>query len=341
MPCGWWPPRGRRMLVLAFLLVSLMVVVAISGCSIKAGVDTKVNPDGSGIVSVRFAADKALQDAVGSQISGLGIKGGLLDGIIGQFTGTWKVSSGTNSDGTKWVAATHGFKDPAEYNQLITSNSVLSSIFSTKGFALAQSKSWFRTRTTFRSAADVGKAVEGAGKSTGLQIPANLLANLLQFQAENRLTLPGTIKANNADKVDGDTLTWKLKPSGATTMEAESVIYDWGALLIAILAGAVVVAAVVVVVTLLILRRRRKRSAPEDLTGRATAVAENGAPPQAAVPTEQGPVTVDVIATEPPEEIPILPPAEVPSLPPAEPPALTPAEQPALGEGPDESGSKG
>jgi hypothetical protein len=329
------------MLVLALLLVSLVVAVAISGCSIQAGIDSKVNPDGSGTVSVRFAADKALQDAVGSQISGLGIKGGLFDGIIGQFTGTWKVSSGTTSDGTKWVGATHPFKDPAEYNKLITSNSVLSSIFSTKGFALTQSKSWFRSRTTFHSTADVGKAVEGVGKSTGLQTPVNLLANLLQFQGENRLTLPGTIKTNNADKVDGGTLIWKLKPSGATTMAAESVVYDWGAILIAILAGAVLVAALVVVVTLLILRRQKKRAAAQDPTGQATAVAANGVPPQAVVPTEDGPVTVDVIATEPEEETPILPPAEVPSLPPAEPPALTSAEPPTEVRGPNEPRLKG
>jgi hypothetical protein len=45
-------------------MVVAALLVTLSGCSLQVGLDTTVQADGSGMIGVKLAADKALQDAL-------------------------------------------------------------------------------------------------------------------------------------------------------------------------------------------------------------------------------------------------------------------------------------
>ena len=117
---------------LVFVLTGL---VFLAGCSVNMGLDTKVETDGSGTVSLRLAADQELQDALSKAGGGLGSIGSLLDilgglgslpdnipgsvdelfdTILGEIPGDWQVERGTDDDGTRWLAMTIPFASPDE-----------------------------------------------------------------------------------------------------------------------------------------------------------------------------------------------------------------------------------
>ena len=94
------------------LVLVLTGLVFLAGCTVNVGLNTKVETDGSGTVSVRLAADQDLQDAlasaggglggIGSFLDILGGLGGVTDGIpgsvdevyetiLGQIPGDWEV----------------------------------------------------------------------------------------------------------------------------------------------------------------------------------------------------------------------------------------------------------
>jgi hypothetical protein len=58
--------RGRTSFAIpvALLILALTSLVLLTGCTVGVGLDTKVETDGSGTVSVRISADKALDDAL-------------------------------------------------------------------------------------------------------------------------------------------------------------------------------------------------------------------------------------------------------------------------------------
>ena len=64
--------------LLALVLV-LTGLLLLAGCTVNVGLDTQVETDGSGTVSVRLAADQELQDALSGAGGGLGSLGSLLD----------------------------------------------------------------------------------------------------------------------------------------------------------------------------------------------------------------------------------------------------------------------
>ena len=251
----------------------------LTGCNVQAGVDTNVNADGSGTVGIRLAADKELQDVlsavadgVGGQAGGilgiLGDLGGLTGAlptsaddlfnlIVGQIPGDWTAERGTDSSGARWLSLTRSFSSPEELQQIL-SGRFLSAVISTDQFSLTQDRGFFTTKTQFAATADAGSLTSRAQSAAGLA--GSVLGEVLTVQ--NRVTLPGTIKDNNADEVSGNTLVWNVGTSGAKEMHASSTIYNWGAIIGIAVLGVVVVAALTVAV-ILIVRRRRRRPAPE------------------------------------------------------------------------------
>ena len=69
--------RARSLVVALALLVAMAVLL--TGCTVQFGLDTKVEPDGSGTIGVRLAADKELQDQLSSATESLGGLDGLGD----------------------------------------------------------------------------------------------------------------------------------------------------------------------------------------------------------------------------------------------------------------------
>ena len=258
------------LLALVFVLTGL---VFLAGCTVNMGLDTKVETDGSGTVSLRLAADQELQDALSKAGGGLGSIGSLLDilgglgglpdnipgsvdelfdTILGEIPGDWQVERGTDDDGTRWLAMTRPFASPDELEEILAS-SALSSVVNVDSLTLAQDDGVFSTKTRFSATADVSGALSQFG-GAALDLPLDLLSQVLVI--ENRLTLPGTIGENNADEVQGNTLVWNVGTSGAREMHAESVSYNWAAIIGIIVAGGIVIAALVVALVLILLRRR-------------------------------------------------------------------------------------
>ena len=267
-------PRRRednRRIITIIIAVTLLIAlsVSLSGCSLQAGLETVVNDDGSGNIGIRLAADKALQGVLEGAGAGLGDLGSLFGGlmeklpidadalfllILGNISTDWVVDRGSDKDGTQWIKVSRAFTDPDDLKTLLT-DSVLSKFVDADRFLLSQDRGFFRTKTVFSTTADMSQAMEEVQEG-GSGLPRELLERVLSI--DNRVTLPGTVKDNNADETDGNMLVWHLGMSGGREMYAESVDYNWGRI-IGIAAAAFVVLVVLVVVLLLLMRRCRRR----------------------------------------------------------------------------------
>ena len=155
------------------------------------------------------------------------------------------------------MSASRPFDDP-EHLKDILEDGVLSSFVDADKFLLSQEKGFFSTKTVFSTTADASDALAQVQEADS-SLPEELLAEILTI--ENRVTLPGTIKDNNADNVYGHTLVWQVGTSGTREMYAESVMYDWGTI-IWVAAAAFVVLVILLVVVILLIRRGRRRRAP-------------------------------------------------------------------------------
>ncbi|MBN1632341.1 MAG: hypothetical protein JW990_21495, partial [Thermoleophilia bacterium] len=246
-----------------------------------------VEEDGSGSTGVRLALDKELQNALlqaASSLSGLGDLGSLFEGLeglggleilegltpesldvllpllIGTIPTDWSVDQGTDDDGTRWISLSHDFADLAELEEL-TDGRVLSTFFDADRFSLTQDEGFFRTKTTYSTTIDPSGALQEAQESD-LGLPVEMLGEVIKL--ENRVTLPGVIKDNNADHVQGNTLVWEVGISDSRRMQGESVAYDWVHIGLIAFAGLVGL----IILTLLgiwLLRRRRRRRQAEAL----------------------------------------------------------------------------
>ncbi len=345
-------PRPALAIPAALLIVMLAGLMFLTGCNVLAGVDTNVNADGSGTIGIRLAADKELQDALSGAADGLGGEAGAILGIIGdlggltgglptnvddlfnlivgQIPGDWKVDRGTDSSGARWLSLTRSFSSPEELQQIL-SGRFLSTVIATDQFSLTQDKGFFTTKTQFAATADAGSVTSRAQSVAGFA--ESVLGEILTVQ--NRVTLPGTIKDNNADEVRGNTLVWNLGTSGSKEMYANSTIYNAGAIAGTTIAGVVIIAALTVALVL-ILRRRRRKPTPEQPGAVQPAPSS---PPQIAeaVGVEEAEQTAEAAPESAAE-------AETPAAPVVDEAAETPAavtaaviEEPAVAPAPTES----
>lgn len=338
-------PVATMAAALALLLVTSLVL---TGCSLRVETDTKVNDDGSGTVAVRLAADKELQqtisEALGSVAGPDTVLGGLADilgalgGIVGRIGGVfglptsvdevfdsilgrvapgWQMDRGTDDAEWRYVDLRRSFADPQEYVRIVNEG-VLSNIVRVDEVSLSQERGIFRTKTIYSTTASASEALTGL-RGRALGITEQMLGDALVI--ENRLTLPGTIKKHNADRVEGDTLVWRVGLSGSKQMHAESATYNW-APIIGVVVGALVVIAVITVALILILRRRRHRRPNPPVQPSAV----HAAPAPIAPPTSAAATTVPRAA----------PPA-------SQPPAASNASAAAAAQppaGPDETGAE-
>lgn len=264
--------HGNRT-VLALVAAVLLAALALSlaGCTLEIGLDTKVNPDGSGTIGLRLAADKELQDALAiAATAGLGDLGSLLGGIrdkipadagalfmmiLGRIPAEWSVDRGTDEDGTVWLRVDRSFASLEELEQ-VAREGMLSSFIDPAQYALFQREDFFVTKTAFSTMGSLSELAAAASEE-GQSLPLELLERVLRV--ENRVTLPGTIGDNNADRIDGNTLVWEVVSSSKREMYAGSVMYRWGRILGIAVAAFVAFVVLVTVVTLLVLLRRRRR----------------------------------------------------------------------------------
>ncbi len=279
-PAGQGHARaGKAVIAACAVLLSAVLSLSLAGCTLEMGLDTKVNPDGSGTIGVRLSADKELQDALAmAAATGLGDLGGLLEGfredipsdvgmlflmVLGNVPSDWAVDRGTDDDGAAWLSATRSFESLEELERLAREGP-LSSFVDPAQYALFQDEGFFATKTAFSTIGSLSELV-AASSEGGQSIPLELLERVLRV--ENRVTLPGTIRDNNADEIGGNTLTWEVVASSTREMYGGSVIYRWGRIIGIAVAAFVVLALLVTLLTLVLLRRRRRTDeawAPSD-----------------------------------------------------------------------------
>lgn len=251
--------RRRRRVPPLLILALAAMIVALAGCKIQLALNTKVAVDGSGTIGVRLAADKEIQNLMAQQS---GQQGDLFGEFKKQIPKDWQTDSGTDADGTTWVSASKKVKNTAELTTLLTRQAQggLGGALVGDTFSVKQSRSLFTVTTRFDATWDAGKAFADAQKSLPDSVSPDMLSSV--FQVENRLTLPGSIKNNNATEVEGNTLIWRPSLQGVTALHAESVAVRWGVAGAFIAAGAFLIV-VVVVVAVLLLTRGRRRVPPE------------------------------------------------------------------------------
>lgn len=175
--------------------------------------------------------------------------------ILGQIPGEWQVERGTDDSGTRWVSLSRSFSNLDELEQIM-SEGVITSLVPMKDFNIQQDSGFFGTKTVFSTSLNPEDAMSKADAGSS-SLPADLLETVLVIQ--NRLTLPGDIKDNNADQIEGNTLVWNIGLSGETEMYAESVVRNWGAV-IGVTIGAVVALGLIVLLIVLLIRRRRQKA---------------------------------------------------------------------------------
>ena len=118
-----------------------------------------------------------------------------------------------------------------------------------------EDEGFFATKTAFSTIGSLSELV-AASSEVGQSIPLELLERVLRV--ENRVTLPGTVRDNNADEIDGNTLIWEVVASSTREMYAGSVVYRWGRIIGIAVAASVALALLITLLTLVLLRRRRR-----------------------------------------------------------------------------------
>lgn len=248
--------RGRRTLwlPLAAMAVALLLPL-LAGCKIQMNLDTTIGSDGSGTVGVHLSADKEIQDLMASQGGG----GDLFSEFAAGVPEGWDSDSGTDPDGTRWVKASRTFDDPSEIMSFLQQGDTSpAESLGAQEFSLTQEKGRLSVKTVFSAKWDMSTVLAATGEQAPEGIDPAALSSI--FEIQNRLTLPGSIKENNADEVDGNTLIWRPSLSGATEMNAISVAYRWP--VIGGIVAAVLVLLALIVGIVLILRRGRHGTVP-------------------------------------------------------------------------------
>jgi hypothetical protein len=272
----WSAARVRGQLVVAVALTLLGALTLLAGCKIDMALDTIVEPDGSGSVGVRLAADKEIQDLIAQQGGG---EGDLFADFESGVPEGWESNSGTDPDGTRWVTASRAFSDLSEIQTFLEEGGDQGPAESVgaREFSLTQESGFLSVKTVFSASWNMQDALAGTGENTPPGVTPDALASI--FVVQNRLTLPGSIKDNNADEVQGNTLIWRPSLSDTTKMNATSVAYKWP-VIAGIAAVIVLLVGAVVAVVVLVVRRR----GPAEAQGGGTGDGPDGGaeqPPQA------------------------------------------------------------
>ncbi len=248
-----------------YIPLLMILGVALSACTIRFDVDLRINEDESGTFALFVGFDEEFQQLI-EQGGGEGFE--LTEGIEDVPEG-WTVEN-VVEEGFEGVRIQTPFNDLEDLESKLgdlgdTADSGVGTDF-LSDFALTHEGDEFRFEVDV-SGLDEGLS-DAVGDTGGDDLlsgidPTQLFEDL--FEIRFRLTLPGTIGDNNADSVDGNTLTWNVDPTdeGTTYLAVSSTGGGSSALLVG---GIVAAAAVVAGVGFVAVRRRRDEAAVEAVT---------------------------------------------------------------------------
>jgi hypothetical protein len=211
-------PRPRPVALLALLAVLL------AGCRLGVGAEVEVERDGSGTAAIVFDLDPELRD----ELDELGVDPTAeLSAAASQVAG-WDVTRTVDEDGSLQVTLTRETADPEALTEAFGE---LTAGLSDDDPALL---------------VDLDLAVDDEGAATlsgsaqlrppvGPGVVLDDPAAVADFDAEVAeavdaaltVTLPGPIETDDADEVDGSTLTWRLPVGEERSVTATSAPPPW------------------------------------------------------------------------------------------------------------------
>lgn len=251
-----------------YIPILMILGLALSACTIRFDVAMTINEDESGTFALFIGFDEEFQQLMeqGGGEGGFELTEGLEDVPEG-----WNVEE-VVEDGFEGMKVSSAFDSLDELDARLaelgdTADTGVGTEF-LGDFNLTHEGDDFRFEVDVSGLDEeltgaLGEQGGGDDLLSGID-PSTLFEDL--FEIRFRLTLPGTIGANNADAVDGNTLTWNvdIADEGGTYEAVSSVGGSSSAFLVGagVAAAALVVGAGVVTV-----RRRRKESAVAAVTG--------------------------------------------------------------------------
>lgn len=253
-----------------YIPIFMILVLALSACTIRFDVDMVINEDESGTFALFIGFDEEFQQLMeqGGGEGGFNITEGLEDVPEG-----WNVEE-VVEDGFEGVKVSSAFADLEELEARLgelgdTADTGVGTEF-LSDFGLTHEGDEFRFEV---DVSGLDEQLAGAvGESGGDDLlsgidPTSLFEDL--FEIRFKLTLPGTIGANNADAIEGNTLIWNVDVTdeGGTYEAVSSVGGGSSALL---LGGAAIAAVVVLGVGVTAMRRRKSQAAVDAVSSTPT-----------------------------------------------------------------------
>ncbi len=188
------------------------LVVLTSACRLETNVSIAVNEDGSGTFTAELGLDEEMREA----LEGFGGSDELLSGLeLGDGTPT---ETRTEGDMT-YISSTQSFTDTADLQRVIDANQEQASF---EDFQLEVDEDGARV------VAKTGPLAGEDGAADELPFDLSALSDDF-FSANIFVTLPGTLKRENADEVMGDgRLRWAISVTEPIDIEAETSFDEGG-----------------------------------------------------------------------------------------------------------------
>lgn len=255
-----------------YIPILMILGLALSACTIRFDVNMDINEDESGTFALFIGFDEEFQQLMeqGGGEGGFDITEGIEDVPEG-----WDVEE-VVEDGFEGVRVSTTFNSLEELEVRLgelgdTADTGVGTDF-LSDFGLTHEGDEFRFQVDV-SGLDEGLS-DAVGETGGDDLlsgidPTTLFEDL--FEIRFKLTLPGTIGANNADSVDGNTLTWNVDVADeGGTYEAVSTVGGGSNALL--LGGAAIAGLVVIGVGVTAMRRRKGQAAVDAVTSAPTSL---------------------------------------------------------------------
>jgi hypothetical protein len=235
------------------VLVVLAAVVVLAGCQVKLTVDTKVQADGSGTVTVGVGLDDEALAKVGDLNSQLRVDD--LRSAGWTITGPAK-----EADGFTWVRAAKPFADPAAAAKVMDEVNGADGAF--RGWQVQRSSNPLSTSYSAKGTIDLTKGLATFGDTQLAQLLGGdpFAEAVKKLEAEQGRPISDQVDVQVTVEVPGATHTYRptLADAQPTAVAVSGTSINWGGLA---MAGAVAGLAAGLVLVILLRRRavRRRR----------------------------------------------------------------------------------
>jgi hypothetical protein len=255
----------------------LALVVLLTGCKIRMDSNLVINADESGTYAIEMSVDSELRQLAEDQGEPLDLTQGLEDAPEG-----WTVEEFTNGD-FSGVRIGHDFASIAEFEQDLAALVNLgggSSAGMLTGIGLTHEGDEFTFESDLTGVTDALGGLAGADLGSELEgVDMGAMFEQL-FEVRIIITMPGEIGENNADEVNGNTLTWNVSLADEGKMLSAVSSVGGGSASALLIAGVVLLALLLLGLGTFYLqgrRRRKEKEAVDAMGGSETAEASEAA----------------------------------------------------------------